>query len=52
MIYFKKKKGVYPATGSPTATLLRLHYNHRQHCKNVFKTRGFNVEVCKIDLIV
>ena len=52
MIFLNQKKGVYPATGSPTATLLRLHYNHRQHCKNVFKTRGFNVEVCKIDLIV
>ena len=48
----KKKKGVYPATGSPTATLLRLHYNHRQHCENVFKTRVFNWKVCKIDLIV
>ena len=23
-----KKKGVSPATGSPTATLLRLHSNH------------------------
>ena len=32
----KKKKGVYPATGSPTATLLRLHYNHKQNCKNIF----------------
>ena len=27
------KKGVYPATGSPTATLLRLHYNYVNYCQ-------------------
>jgi hypothetical protein len=25
------KKGVIPATGSPTATLLRLHFSHSIH---------------------
>ena len=28
-----KKKGVSPATGSPTATLLRLHYNCMIDCE-------------------
>jgi len=38
MIHQNKKKGVYPATGSPTATLLRLHYNYKQHFENVLQT--------------
>ena len=37
--YKIKKKGVYPATGSPTATLLRLHYNYKQYCKNIYQSR-------------
>jgi hypothetical protein len=49
-----KKKGVSPATGSPTATLLRLHSNHLPNSrkgsnKDTEKKREdvfFNCAVC------